>query len=251
MASSSSLPNHDTDPSTASPPPTMSPSKRAWPMDDIVVAAFAFLGLGGAVLLPVKFYIPPITISFLLATGLAALTYRYLGGIQNSSFSVGALKLGGALGALVGIALLINTRLQPQMPAPPKQFLVWEVSGQVTDDAGTPIEPLDTDDIKLKPPPLQPSVQGKFKLALHSWPDIEGRNAFPGLSISHNGYTPHPIDLNPNAINDVEITRNGQHIEIKRIALHALSKDYHPPQQKLQEVPYSAVTASAPTEPPK
>lgn len=251
MAGYSSPVNPTIEPSTASLPPTPPPSKRAWPMDDIVVAVFAFLGLGGAVLLPIRFYIPPITISFLLATGLAALTYRYLGGIQNSSFSVGALKLGGSLGALVGIALLINTRLLPQMPAPRTPFLVWEVSGQVTDEAGRPIEPLDTDDIVLKPPPLQSGVQGKFKLDFYSWPDIEGINSFPGLSVSHTGYAPHPIDLNPNAINDVEITRNGQHINIKRIILHVPSNGYHPPQQQLQEVPYSAVTGSTPTEPPK
>lgn len=247
MSSSSNTPFGGDSTLPISHPDSPTPStKRDWPMDDIVVAAFAFLGFGGAVFLPIKFYIPPITLSFLLATGLAALTYRYLGGIQNASFSLGALKLGGALGALVGIALIINARLLPQMPAPRPPFVVWEVSGQVTDETGRPIEPLDTDDIVLKPPPLQPGVQGKFKLDFYSWPDIEGRTAFPGLSISHSGYAPHPIDLNPNATNDVEITRSGQHIDIKRIVLHAPSRDYHPSQQTLQQVPYSAVTAAAP-----
>ena len=91
--------------------PSPPPARRSWYMDEIVVSAFAFFGVGGGVLLPL-FYgydkIPPITASFLLATGLAALTYRYLGGIEGASFTVGALKLGGALAALGGVAMIIN-----------------------------------------------------------------------------------------------------------------------------------------------
>src|SRR5262249_41126291 len=130
--------------------------------------------------------------------------------IQDARFSIGALKLGGALRALVGIALLVNSRLIPQMPPPRPPFLVLEVSGQVTDEFGKPIEPLDSDDVVLKPPPLQPGVQGRFKLDFYSWPDLEGRTSFPGLQVSHKGLAPHPVDLNPNSANDVEITRSGQ-----------------------------------------
>jgi hypothetical protein len=80
-----------------------------------VVAAFAFLGVGGAVFLPIRFHVPPIVISFLMATGVAALAYRYLGGIPGASIAIGALKLSGALAALVGIALLINSYLPGQI----------------------------------------------------------------------------------------------------------------------------------------
>ena len=71
------------------PAPLPPPTSRAWSMDDVFVAVFALLGVGGAVFLPLRFdgFSPTIT-SFLLATGLAALTYRYLGGIQGASFSV-------------------------------------------------------------------------------------------------------------------------------------------------------------------
>ena len=76
---------------------------RHWYIDEIIVAAFAFFGVGGAVFLPLRFgftSVPPIVVSFLLATGLAALTYKYLGGIQTASLKIGTLKLGGALAAL-------------------------------------------------------------------------------------------------------------------------------------------------------
>jgi hypothetical protein len=88
---------------------------RGWNVDEIVVAAFAFLGFGGAVFLPLRFNIPQIVTSFLLATGLAALAYRYLGGIPSTSLAVGAVKIGGSLAALVGIAILINSHLVSQV----------------------------------------------------------------------------------------------------------------------------------------
>ena len=60
-------------------------------MDDIVVALFALLGIGGAVFLPLRFngFSPTIT-SFLLATGLAASHLPVSGRNQGASFSVGA-----------------------------------------------------------------------------------------------------------------------------------------------------------------
>ena len=102
-------------PSTATPQPPSGAPSRAWAIDDLVVIVFSILGIAGAVFLPVRFYVPPIVVSFLLATGLAALAYRYLGGISAASLKVGALKLTGALAALVGIAILVNGYLVSQV----------------------------------------------------------------------------------------------------------------------------------------
>lgn len=221
--------------SSLKPPRT----ERPWQIDEIVVSGFAILGFAGAIFLPLKYTVPPIEVAFLLATGLAALTYRYLGGIPaGTSFKVGALKLSGALAALVGIALLINYELVSQTP----RFQVWEVRGQVTDEGGTPIQPLDVGDVILQPPPLQPSLEGKFKLDFYSWSDLEGKTVFPVLGVSHDGFNQHPIDLDPDASADVEIKRTGHKLEIKRITLHPhlLSlKTYQPPPQTLQPVPYA------------
>jgi hypothetical protein len=50
-----------------------------------------------------------------VGTAIAALTYRFLGGIPpDTSFSVGALKLGGTFAALIGSAWLINGPLEKQ-----------------------------------------------------------------------------------------------------------------------------------------
>ena len=135
------------------PPPT----GRAWSMDDIVVAVFALLGIGGAVFLPLRFdgFSPTIT-SFLLATGLAALTYRYLGGVQGASFSMGTLKLSGALAALVGIAMLVHHTIVSD-PLP-QRYQTWQVSGQVMDESGQPVaQLLDQTDFAIYPPLMVPT----------------------------------------------------------------------------------------------
>src|SRR5437660_9437431 len=123
-----SIPGGSNPPAQGSPGTPPSPTGREWYIDEIVVAAFAFLGVGSAVFIPLRYgpnKVPAILISFLLATGLAALTYRYLGGIQGASFAIGALKLTGSLGALVGIGLLINSRLELQVHPP--AYELWEV----------------------------------------------------------------------------------------------------------------------------
>jgi len=197
---------------------------RHWYLDEIVVAAFAFLGLAGGVLLPLRYPVPPITTSFLLATGLAALAYRYLGGIQGATFSVGALKLGGALAALVGIALLINQTLVKQS----RGLEIYEVSGQLIGDGGHPIQPLDAKDIAVNPPLYQELPNGKFKLDIHTTNGVDGKPEMPLLSFSHDGYDPHYVDLNPKATNEITITRNGQRIELAPVVLHRPSQPYQP-----------------------
>jgi hypothetical protein len=212
--------------------------RRAWFIDEIVVAAFAFLGFGGAVLLPLRFgfsKVPPVVASFLLATGLAALTYKYLGGIQGASFAVGTLKLGGALGALVGIALLINSNLVSQVE-PPSPYQVWLVTGRVTNDSGQPIEPLDIRDFALEPAQFVPGGNGSFRLRIYSWPASGSGMEFPTLKISHTPFDTHRIDLNPDALNDVRIVRAGNQIEIGQIPLHVPAQNYDPPKEKLKPI---------------
>ena len=236
--------------------PPSSPTGRQWYIDEIVVAAFAFFGVGSAIYIPLRFgpdKVPAILISFLLATGLAALTYRYLGGIQGATFAVGALKLTGSLGALVGIGLLINGRLELQVhpPPPPPLFELWVVSGQVTNEAGKPIEPLEEKDVTLVPATLVRKGKGNFTMNIYSWPAPGGGRAFPTLAISHNKLDSHPVDLNPNASNDVEITRTGPYINIKRIPLYVPAKSYHPSHKVLKPVPFSAENSAPPSGSPQ
>ena len=219
--------------------PAAAPGSRNWYVDEIVVAAFAIFGVAGAVFLPLRYPIPPITTSFLLATGLAALAYRFLGGIPGASVTVGALKLGGALAALVGIALIVNNALSRQLPQPHE---VWQVSGQVVDDQGNPIPYFDPSDISIQPSTIHPGLEGKFQLTVTSWPDINGNPQFPILSVSHASYRSDLIDLNLDAKNDVSVTRTGQSIVVGAVQLHKLAS--YNPTQTLTPVPPAAGTAT-------
>jgi len=226
---------------------------RSWYADEIVVSAFAFFGVGGGVMLPLLYgfdKIPPITASFLLATGLAALTYRYLGGIEGASFSVGALKLGGALAALVGIATLINHSLAPWVRPPvqpPPAYQIWTVTGQVTDASGNPIDPLTPTDVSLSPPQSQLFRGGNFKMDFYIMPS-NTISPFPTLYVSHDGYETDPIDLNPNApTNDVQTTRSDQIIKINAIKLKP-QEQYHPSPQAASPVPLASEPSPGNTE---
>jgi len=216
--------NGSPSPGKGSPADPDADQSRHWYVDEVIVAAFAFLGLAGGVFLPLRYPVPPITTSFLLATGLAALAYRYLGGIQGATFSVGALKLGGALAALVGIALLINQTLAKQS----RGLEVFEVSGQIVGDGGHGIQPLDSKDIAVNPPLYQELPDGRFKLDIHTTNGVDGKPEMPLLSFSHDGYDPHYVDLNPKATNDVTVTRNGQRIDLTPVVLHHPAQPYQP-----------------------
>ena len=194
-------------PQPPDPQPQPSSSSRKWGMDEVVVAAFAFLGVGGAVFLPLHFgfaRVPPIVVSFLLATGLAALTYRFLGGIEGSSFSIGALKLTGSLAALVGIALVVNSRLTPWVQ--PAQ--IWEINGSVVLGRGANDQMAPTDFVVF-PAAAVPAPTGDFHLRFIVDPENP-----PYLTIGHGlnakgvccAYGPVTIPLEPQKLKQVDPT---------------------------------------------
>lgn len=97
---------------------------------DLVVMLFALLGLLGSYILFCT-GAPPILVSFFLSTGVAAVVYRYLGGIQSASFGWGTLKLGGTMAALVGTAFLVNyyLELQTLISVPVAGRYEWQWAG--------------------------------------------------------------------------------------------------------------------------
>jgi hypothetical protein len=184
-------------------------------IDEIVIVLFAFMGVGGAVFLPLRFHIPPITTSFLLATGLAALTYRFLGGIQGTSLGVGSLKLTGVLAALVGIAMIVNHALSSQTAAPPPPappiFQVWQVSGQILDENGKPFTVHGYNDISINPqnpPAIAPD--GSFTINVASSPDANGAPKLPELDLSHDNYQPADISLENLDLQNTAAATTGQ-----------------------------------------
>ena len=102
--------------------------------EDKAVICFSLLGLLGSVV----FYLlkmPSIMISIFLSAGITALVYRFLGGIKEASFGIGALKIGGTIAALVGVAFWIDStkQLNPEFHLLSEDTMVgewqWDVAG--------------------------------------------------------------------------------------------------------------------------
>lgn len=82
---------------------------KAHVLDDVVMILFAFGGLAGAVVLDMTQNASPLIVAILASTALAALLYRFLGGIRaTDSFAVGGLKVGGSAAVLIGAILVLN-----------------------------------------------------------------------------------------------------------------------------------------------
>jgi len=89
------------------------------------------LGLLGGVVLHVTVKSPVIT-SLFLATGVASLVYRFLGGTEGATFVWGAIKMGGSLAALVGVAVVLIHYLEIEsiVSAPVQGTYEWQWAGQ-------------------------------------------------------------------------------------------------------------------------
>lgn len=222
-------------------------ASRPWGLDEVVVVVFAVLGVGGAVALQIMSKtVAPVIVSYLMATGLAALAYRFLGGIEGTTtLTVGALKLTGALAALVGVAMLVNQQLASQVK-PPSEFQLWDVTGLVITEAGKPVEPIDVNSFSLDPPSFHHPGDGRFKLTIYTSPGLAGME-FPTLRINPQGFEGRQIDLNPNSSNDpdIQVNRSGNMISITKVVLHPPAKPYQPPQTVPQPVPYTAEPSPA------
>lgn len=236
------------------------PTGRSWGLDEIVVAAFAFLGVVGSVFLIVYFgvnAVPSILVSFLLATGLAALTYRFLGGIDaGTSFRVGALKLTGSLAALVGIALVVNHYLADQVKQVPVRYLRAQVYGA----HNSPLPDLTSADVVVfTPTDAQAEQLGFFSVEYLDESSLpRSRETF--LTLNHKGYASITLALTPSKLLALYPTAKikGTEIEIGQIKIDPQPSISSPPQvppaqpQALapgQMSSYTAPTQSAPMVP--
>jgi hypothetical protein len=106
------------------------------------------------------------------------------------------IKLGGAFaGYFAVVVVILSTH---NVWDPPTPFQTWQVSGNITDSQGNPIEgPFTSDDILLTPPSIQPTGGGYFNVTFSTVPGPTGAASFPKLYISYPGYETVPVDLDP------------------------------------------------------
>lgn len=206
---------------------------RGWYIDDIVVITFALLGLGGGILLPLKygFYrIPSIDVAAMLATGIAALTYRYLGGTQGNSFTVGAFKTVGSVAVFVGVAWFINSYLDKQI----NREQVWRIKGTVLDETKNPIDPLNDADFQLTPGAGHADRLGDFHAEFIRDPNQPDTQLY--LTITHKGFGPVVVPLDAVKLRAVYHDAQVQDklIEIDHIVLPKSDAPATPPAQNPQ-----------------
>lgn len=88
-------------------------------LDDIVICLIIPICLGISLFLAYALVerqqeYPPTLIAVFLGIGVAALTYRFLGGAADTEFKIGLLKLGGAAALLVGVTWFIGSAIRSE-----------------------------------------------------------------------------------------------------------------------------------------
>ena len=94
--------------------------------------------------------VPPPIIAIFLGISVSALLYRFLGGVQNATLTVGALKVTGTAAVLIFIAMWSNDELRQYVPGTEEQNKPFDISQHVIPSkqnwyavdkqTGTPIE---------------------------------------------------------------------------------------------------------------
>ncbi len=89
-------------------------------VDDFVIIVTVALSLAIALFLSYSLVerganYPPTLITLFLGIVVAALTFRFLGGAQQTEFKIGLLKLGGSAALLLGTTFVIGERIREEM----------------------------------------------------------------------------------------------------------------------------------------
>jgi hypothetical protein len=174
------------------PEPPASPvkSQYQWSWDDFFVAGLAVVCIPTAVVLVCMLpnQIPPIVPSVLLATGLAALIYRFLGGLEGANFQMGAFKAAGGLAALALITWGINHYLQEQDPVTRK--VIYTITGTAVDENNQAVR-MEDGDVLADPPPVTVQKNGTGSFTVEVSEDGNGnlattsKDAVATIRISH------------------------------------------------------------------
>lgn len=96
------------------PQPSVIPTPRTLTADEVVALIFALLGFILGIVVWLRFHEATLA-SWLLATGVASLVYRFLGGVQGVGFDWGRIKAAGSLAALISVAFMVRPYFQQEI----------------------------------------------------------------------------------------------------------------------------------------
>src|SRR6266446_5243211 len=125
------------------------------------------------------------------------------GDVEGKLFRGLEIKLGGAFAGYIVVILIVFHYpgvWRPVSLPPVPTASVWHLSGQLTDDSGTPIEPLDIKDFSFLPATLQSIPGGNFVLTIPTEPQQGGGTKFPIVAISHPNFSTLKIPLDPSEV---------------------------------------------------
>lgn len=138
------------------------------------------------------------------------------------------INLGGAFAGYFSLVVLILCTHKMWQFHPPA-YQLWELQGQITDDTGAAIQPLDSTDVQLTPPTFRANPDGTFNLTFSTTPTPAGGGVdYPNLIVSHANFEQRTISLDPLMLRrsasdlHVETDKAKQRITIGRIALQKL-----------------------------
>jgi hypothetical protein len=217
---------------------------RPWYFEDLVIIVFALIGFVGGVLLPHMMKgMLPITQAILIATAVSALVYRFLGGIQNASYTFAGIKFGGSIAALVGTAMLINNAMVSELAPPPSSappaplYRAYQAKGTVVDVDGNPVKDLKIPDFIVSPPGVNREPDGTFSFTFVNGLDLGGDPTFPTLTVKHDTKVSKVYQLQPGVTAQPEI-------DLGKVQLYSGSAPGSTPQEAATPATAPGQTAS-------
>ncbi|WP_298772936.1 hypothetical protein [uncultured Shewanella sp.] len=123
--------------------PSSHKPRQALSAEDIVVIIAIVMTLLLAPVLTMLWYlkspilVPPPIIAIFLGIAVASILYRFLGGVHNASFTIGALKVTGSAAILIFVAWWANEELKGFMPKMSPKAPVFDLKKDVIPMANT------------------------------------------------------------------------------------------------------------------
>jgi hypothetical protein len=129
----------------------------------------------------------PIIPAFILFKALPKDTANVNGKLQGLE-----IKLGGSFAGYFAVVLLIVAYHTVLLPSPVQ---VWVVTGEVQDETGKLMDPLDIAHIQISPPSLSAEqTPGTFTVTSYSCPDSSGGYIYPVLHVNPDPDMYQPVD---------------------------------------------------------
>lgn len=158
--------------------------------------------------------VPPPIISIFLGIAVSSLLYRFLGGVQNATLTVGAFKVAGAAAVLIFVAMWSNEQLKEFVPRPGKENIPFDISKHVIPEkdswfavdrlTGTPVSLAFPNSNQMHSPPSRQEINALRKERSIELKEVSGEIT----AYINNGAESVLGHIQPSEMNDVGYFRD-------------------------------------------